>query len=827
MRSSGKRMVVLLVLLVAGAVVSPDAYWFGLLTNLLLLAVAALGLDLLVGWAGQFSLAVGALFFAGSYIQAILTGLHDVDHGIALILTGTGTTVLSVALGLAALRISGFVYALLTVFVALLIPNVILTFESVTAGGRGITVPDLGIATADLGGPLALYVVASVVLFSAYGVQNLVLEGRLGIRFRTLAHSEVALAASGHRPAVVKFIAFALSGVFVGIAGGVQAHYLGYVGPGGDMLEVALLIFLAIVIGGQGSLAGPLLGTFLIFGLPELLTGMGESRVAVYASALLVVTAFLPGGLISLPVRRWTAKLRPAVGDPAPAAVRPGSGRLQLHPSAPPEQLAVDSLWKRFDGVTAVAGVSLMLHPGEVLGIVGPNGSGKSTLLNLITGVYAADDGHVRLGDVSLDNRPDYGRAQAGVARTFQVPALPLELTGWRAVAVGVRLPRGGGKAERRVRDMLSELGLSELADQQLSTIPHGQRRLLEIARALLQNPRYVLLDEPMAGLDEDDAARVTQLVRAATAQGLGFAVVEHHLDWVAAVADRVVVLDSGAVAAVGTPDEVAPVVDRIVRGRGLSESITPHLRRDEQRHAASDRDKLVVSEAAFGYGGIPVLRDVSMVLEPGKLVGLVGPNGAGKSTLCRGLAGQLPAAAGRILHGGDDVTTLSEDSRARRGIVHVPEGRRLFSRMTVLENLRLGFVGSQMPTTEQDDEVERVLTMFPVLRERLHVTAASLSGGQQQMLALSQALVAGPSVLLIDEPTLGLSEGAALTLWDSLRALAEGDIALLIADEEEDRLVRDADICFRLDRGRLRSIDGRTPFISETTTETTKEQLL
>jgi branched-chain amino acid transport system ATP-binding protein len=800
---------VVVLLLIASSSVR-DPYWMGVVTTLCLTCVAVLGLDLLFGWAGQFSFASGPLFVMGGYSQAILTTTYELDPVLALLATTAVVVVVSLLLGGVALRVSGFVYGILTVFVALLFPAFLIAVPDVTGGGDGLPVGQLTVAGLAVTTPEGLLLMATILLGVAYVAHMLFLCGKWGIRWRSLASSPVAHEVTGNSRKLAVAMAFIASALFVGLAGAGQAYYTGFMSPEAAGLHIAVAVLLAAILGGLGSYVGALLGTAVVFGLPLVLSTAISLQEALYAGAVLFVIALLPEGLASL--GRITLSLLPGRARAAAtqAAARPDLERLRGHLAAPrrspgEHRLEVRGASKSFAGVTALESCSLAVAPGAIVGIVGPNGSGKSTLLNVISGIVRSDAGSVQLGERDITRLAIHRRARLGIARTFQVPALPSRLKVWQVVALArARDGKTIRRAKRESLELLEMLGLGGAGNAVVRELPHAQHRLISIAQALATDPDFLLLDEPVAGTTEEEAEVLAQVLVTVAGAGIGVMVVEHHLDWLAALADRVVVLQAGEVVDDGAPADVKDAVDTIVRGRpaGAAASAAPAA----AAPPAADRPPaLEVEGLTAGHGGAPVFRDATLEVPRGGLVGLVGPNGAGKTTLLHAVAGLLPAT-GRVSVHGERVDGQPVDRRTRKGLVLAGEGRPLFRNMTVRENLELSVIVEGVSGAERTERLERVLGYFEVLGDRLGTPAGNLSGGQQQMLLLACCFAKQPRVLLVDEPTLGLAESVAEELWSTLLRLCrdEAAVSVLVADEEAERVTRSADLIYEIEAGRL-----------------------
>jgi len=316
------------------------------------------------------------------------------------------------------------------------------------------------------------------------------------------------------------------------------------------------------VLGGARHWLGPAVGATLIASSLYAFTG-GQQAVlgrAAVAFVLVLVILILPEGVVPAILRRWRAwRPRTPVAEPAPVLEGHGGFAREHEAARPAAALAVHDVWKAFGGIQALRGVSLQVGPGEIVGLVGPNGSGKTTLINVISGHYQADRGRIELGEVRLSTRPAHEVAGLGVSRTYQIPRPFAHLTALDNVALAATFgaarcsPR---QARAEARRWLEFTGLGRRA----TALPHElnlhERKFLELARALAGQPRVILLDEVLSGLNPGEIASAISLIRQIQARGVAILFVEHLMRAVLALSDRLVVLNEGEVIASGSPHE-------------------------------------------------------------------------------------------------------------------------------------------------------------------------------------------------------------------------------------------------------------------------------
>ena len=398
------------------------------------------------------------------------------------------------------------------------------------------------------------------------------LDSRTGRALRVVRHATMARS-FGIDISKLKTKAFVIAAMFAGISGWLIAHYLGVVNPGPFNANASIDSMFMVVVGGSSHLSGALVGPALVEflrnwlreTLPVLVGGSSHFELSVFGLLMVVLLQGSGGGVMSLVKRYLPAR--------AGARVLPGGERLPRRPrvAAGDALLSVKRARKQFGGLVAVNDVSFEVHPGEIVGLIGPNGAGKSTLFNVITGVLAPTSGEIWFRGERIDTLPPHRLAERGIARTFQHVILQADMSVLENVAVGahhragagavasmVRLDRG--QEQLLLREAQHQLGMTGLAaDAALDAgnLPLGKQRVLEIARAMAADPLILLLDEPAAGLRFQEKQALADVLRALRADGISVLIVEHDMDFVMNLVDRLVVLDYGQQIASGTPREV------------------------------------------------------------------------------------------------------------------------------------------------------------------------------------------------------------------------------------------------------------------------------
>ncbi len=484
-----------------------------------------------------------------------------------------------------------------------------------------------------------------------------------------------------------------------------------------------------------------------------------------------------------------------------------------MSPAATPVPVSVPllqavGLCKRFGGVVALDGVDLELRSGETLGVIGPNGAGKSTLIGLLSGALRPSSGEVLLDGRRVTGLPPHKRARLGIGRTYQIPQPFQRMT----VLENVMLARLYGAEERgraakaHCLRILERTGLAPLAQVQAGDLTLLSLKRLELARALATKPRVLLLDEIGAGLVESELTELIELIERLRDEVEAILVVEHVIDVIRACSDRVIVLDWGKKLAEGKPDEV--LRDEQVTAVYLGTGTATTVRRGRQAVPGESRPLVSLRHVAAGYGSFRALHDVSFDIGQGEIVTLLGANGAGKTTTARVLSGMLAPMAGEVVFKGQRIDGKPAHEIVRLGIAHCMEGRRIFADLTVEENLLLGGRTVSDPG-ERRQRLRRVYELFPVLQERRNESGGSLSGGQQQMLAIGRALMADPELIIFDELSLGLAPVAVDAIYEKIAELHAQGVTMLLIEQNVERGLALADRAYVLEKGVV-ALSGR-----------------
>jgi branched-chain amino acid transport system permease protein len=559
-------------LVLACAVALPFAandYWTLIGTRAAIYWVLVSGLNLVVGFGGQLAIGYVALLTVGAYTASILV-LGKVAQPwtayAAIVAAGAMGAASGVVIGLPALRLRTFYFAMTTLGFATIVTQIVLAWQSVTGGGIGVPGPALPAPFDSTAG--LYYFCLGIAALCTWMTANIA-HSRFGRALVAIRDAEVAAEATGISKTRLLVPVFLFGGAAAGVAGALFATLQSYITPDAFTFDLTILFFIAILIGGRGSIIGPLLGTIILTVLPEFAAPLVAWSTFLYAVLLLVIVLAIPGGIAEL---LDFANRKPLESERA-IIPRPALLAGLLDHSGAREPITLSSVTLAFGGVHAIDGLDLMIRPAQVHGLIGPNGSGKTTTLNVISGYNRPDSGRISFGAHDLGHRAPRTRAGLGIARTFQTPRLIGEASVLQNVMTGgtidgtatfveslLSLPRHRrDEVVLRQEAMLAirVVGLESLAAVRADRLQHSELRFMEIARALMLHPRFVLLDEPAAGLSADEILRLGDLIKEISRRGTGVLLVEHHADLIFDICDHVTVLNLGRELASGTPSEI------------------------------------------------------------------------------------------------------------------------------------------------------------------------------------------------------------------------------------------------------------------------------
>ncbi len=542
---------------------------------LLIYVMVALGLNLLTGLTGLISLGQAGIFAIGAYAVAILSTRYGLGMVACMLIATVLAAVFGAILAYPTVRVRGVYLAVITIAFGIIVENVAIEWQGLTGGTTGISgipSPSLFGTTLEEGGYFAVLAVLFMVAFILH--YNLI-KSRYGRAMRAVSQSETAARTVGINPVMVRLMSFVIAAAFAGAAGGAYAYLNLYVNPDTFRFDDSVRFLLMVILGGSGTVVGPVLGASVLTFIPEYLQAFGAWQRFAYGALLALVMFGMPLGIVGT-VNAWAARFSKKVSRgsrPWPCLDNDAQNLLGVSAVAGATCLETVNLTMAFGGLVANENVSASLKAGQVHAVIGPNGAGKSTFINCVSGFYVPTGGTIRFLGKNVTDKVSHQLARMGLARTFQNTELFGDMTVLENVLVGanaryrsgllatlLRLPsffRDEKRYTEEARQLLAYVGLDDYAEEKARNLPFGHQRRLEIARALAMSPKLLLLDEPAAGLTHGEIEDLIKLIRNLASHRLTILLVEHHVDMIMAISDHVTVLDYGKVIASGSVAEV------------------------------------------------------------------------------------------------------------------------------------------------------------------------------------------------------------------------------------------------------------------------------
>ena len=777
-----------------------NGYTHFVFTLVAITTIVGVGLNVLYGLTGLISFGHIAFYAIGSYSCALLM-LQGVNFFLAMLCSAALSGFAGLAFAVPAVRVKGAFLAMVTIAFAFVVEHTLVEWRSLTGGQNGLS----GFPMISFGS--YLFRERDLAMFAS-GVAFLALLGyfRLdrsgwGLAMKGIRDAEIASASLGYHPDRIKTIAFGVSALLAGLAGAIYTPLIMFIAPSNFPFSQSILFLFSVILGGVATTLGPLFGAIITVMLPELLSGLAQYRLLFFGGLMLAVLLIAPSGVTGL-LSRLIPQTKRHFKEPDVSIVSNW-----LSDSVQPQALTASGLSIAFGGVKAVKNISFSATPGKVLSIIGPNGAGKTTLLNIVSGFYKPDTGSAIIDEVDIATKAAFEASRAGVARTYQTTRLYEKMNVLENVMSGLQQGRLGHPFARLDSQEQTDLAVGLLRfsgykgepDSLAGNLPHVDRRFVEIARALATAPSVILLDEPAAGLMRTDKDALSRTIKKISDLGIAVVLVEHDMTLVMDISDEVLVLDGGEAIAFGSPDAVRQDESVIAAYLGSAGFSAPGRM---SPYSQSMQPLLITEQLTAGYGAASVLKQVTLEVKTGELVAILGANGAGKSTLMSVLTGLVPSESGRIRLGAEEIQQLAPHQIVSRGLILVPEGRQVFPELTVLQNIRLG--AYKRTDVIDPNEVEQLIARFPRLKNRMNSQAGFLSGGEQQMLAIARGLMGKPVVLLLDEPSLGLSPSMISELYLILAQLRDEGVTILLVDQMAHMALDIADRAYVLEQGEV-----------------------
>jgi branched-chain amino acid transport system permease protein len=571
---SGGRLAMLafVVALLAIPIVAPP-FWVTLGNYIGLYSIVALGLVLLTGVAGQTSFGQAAFVGLGAYTTAFLTTHYGASPWLSLPVGLALTLVVALALGFITLRMQGHYLPLATIAWGISLYFLFGNLEWL-GGHTGMTgIPALSLAGFDLKDERHFYVLIWTITLAALWATGNLLDSRPGRALRALKGGLEMAEAFGVDSARLKIIAFVYAALLACISGWLYAHLQRFINPTPFDLRQGIEYLFMAVVGGAGSVWGAIIGATLITVLKQILQDVlpgilgraGNFEIVVFGVLMILLLQFARNGVWPF-VARLLPRRKPAPVPDAPLLPTRERARDAARPL-----LEVQRARKAFGGLVAVNDLTFDIRNGEILGLIGPNGAGKSTTFALISGAQPLTAGAILFRGESIGSREPYKVARLGIGRTFQHVRLLPQMSVLENVALGAYLRGTAGVARSALRldrheeactravaaRQIARVGLGEHTFDDAGSLPLGKQRIVEIARALAADPSLLLLDEPAAGLRYLEKQALADLLRSLKGEGMTILLVEHDMEFVMGLTDRLIVMDFGEKLAEGSPEAI------------------------------------------------------------------------------------------------------------------------------------------------------------------------------------------------------------------------------------------------------------------------------
>jgi ABC-type branched-subunit amino acid transport system ATPase component/ABC-type branched-subunit amino acid transport system permease subunit len=594
---TGAGLALALLLAVVVPLLAPDGYSLFLAEQAFVLIAAALSLNLLVGYCGLISLGHSALFALGAYTLAICETEAGWPFWLGLLTAAAVAAIAGVVIGFPALRLGRYTFAMITLGYALVSVKLPLAWPALTGGGEGIH----GVHGPMLGGvPIpgkAYAIILGLFAVATWVVLRNLIRSPFGRAMIAGDDSAPAAASLGVSIRSFKLTAFVISSVIVAVAGALYVGVLRTVDQDTFGLDLSVQLLLMVMLGGAGTLSGPVYGALILLAIPLIIDRLGGApgsvTLLIYSLIVIAVVTFAPhgvSGVASRLLRRARERGAPDVAEQlqvpsiagAPSAFTPAGDVL----------LDVRELAYVIGGLRAIDGVSLQVRGGTVHGLIGPNGAGKTSLINCITGFVKPTGGSVAMRGKPLTPGDPAARPADGIVRTFQHPETFTRLTcienvlvaidrrTWSTTLASIVRAPSAARRERRDRaaalDVLRLVGLAPYAERPAGELAPGLRQILSLARAVAKTPAVLLLDEPAGGLNESELGVLEATLRSARERGAGVLLIDHNAEFVLRVCDTITVVDYGKVIADGEPADIR--TDRNVIAAYLGEPLAEPL---------------------------------------------------------------------------------------------------------------------------------------------------------------------------------------------------------------------------------------------------------
>lgn len=560
------------------------SYYIRFISLLFIYVIIAVGYNLAASFCGVTHFAAASMYGAGAYASAIAIARFGLPFagGVAAGILAAG--VVSLIISIPAFKVKGFYLTLVSMGVLEIVQRVLIEWQPITGGSVGFYLPGWTIFGVSLDLKGRYYFILGVMVLVLLFQRNLI-KSQWGRDFKSIRDNEIAAGGIGVNYRICRVLGFLLSAAVSGIAGALYASFSGYLSPDSFGFSFTVLVLLMVIVGGSGTLSGPVVGAAIATIIPEFFNSSPDLKQIIYGLLLIVLTQVLPGGVVGAVKKRFRqiddtpyitfeSTDAPFELNTFPAAS--GSGEYILE---------TRGLTRQFGGLTAVGDLDISIRRGSIHSLIGPNGAGKTTTVNMITGIDHPTSGTILFNGEDISRTNTWDLVRKGISRTYQHVRLFQGISVIENVVMGTRLThrynlaaaifrtpkmrREERLAFQEAMHYLQMIGLADKLNEDPASMSSGQQKLLELARALVMKPELLVLDEPCAGLTETETQEFADLIRTIRNAGISVLLIEHHMSLVMDISDFITVLDYGRKIAEGTPAEISnnPVVQKAYLG--------------------------------------------------------------------------------------------------------------------------------------------------------------------------------------------------------------------------------------------------------------------
>lgn len=564
-------------------------YYLRLISVIFIYIILAIGYNISAGFSGITSFAFAAHYGVGAYVSAIAISSYNMPFFVGLIAGAIAAGIVGFVVSLPASKVKHHYLALISIGLLEMVHRILNEWTSVTGGSQGVFIPPWKIFGFTLDNFHKYYLILLIMILCVI-VQRNIVKSRWGRDLIAMTDNEIAAAGVGINFSKYRIIGYFFSSVLAGLAGSIYASFNGYISPDTFSFPFTVFILLMVVLGGQGTLTGPIVGAVIATLIPELFNASPDLKQIVYGALLVLLPQVLPAGIVGTMKKKFRE-----IDDNEYIIEKRNEESVDIRQKLIKEKddlsnddlLIIQGLTKKFGGHTAVDNLNMTIKKGTVHSLIGPNGAGKTTTLNMITGVEKLTEGTIIFKGQDITSKGIVELVNKGISRTFQHVRLFNNLSVVENVAIGGRLfysyslidtmfrTRKMKNEERQsffeAIDYLNLISLKKQANNDPESLSAGQQKLLELARALSMKPELLVLDEPCAGLSETEIIEFSELIKKVRHAGITILMIEHHMDLVMEISDYITVLDYGKKIAEGDPQSVNsnPIVRNAYLGEG------------------------------------------------------------------------------------------------------------------------------------------------------------------------------------------------------------------------------------------------------------------